>query len=82
MALHVDENGENLDDWQKGQIETLTELVNALGSYWAAGALTLSAAIKVYAQVACMSEDESAEFLTSLWVDNALDEMSFLDDTN
>ncbi|MEU0583613.1 hypothetical protein [Streptomyces sp. NPDC006132] len=72
MGLYVDENGEELTGWEEGQLDTLTELVNALGDYWSAGVLTLAAAVKVYAQTAELTEDESAEFLTSLWVDHSL----------
>lgn len=77
MGLYVDENGEELSGWEEGRLETLTELVNALGDYWEAGVLTLSAAVKIYAQTACLSEDESAEFLTGLWVDDMLSRMQY-----
>ncbi|MBA2813049.1 hypothetical protein E0500_038495 [Streptomyces sp. KM273126] len=77
MGLYVDENGEELSDWEEGQLETLTELVNALGDYWNAGVLTLAAAVKVYAQTAELTEDASAEFLTGIWVDHMLDRMRY-----
>jgi hypothetical protein len=77
MGLYVDESGENLDDWDLGRLETLTELVNALGGYWDAGTLTLAAAVKIYAQTAELTEDESAEFLTSLWVDHSLSALEY-----
>ncbi|MEU2267160.1 hypothetical protein ABZ568_12215 [Streptomyces olindensis] len=82
MEMYVDENGEELSGWESGQLETLTELVNCLGDHWNAGTLTLSAAVKIYAQTACLTEGESAEFLTALWVDHALEEMWFLGDNN
>ncbi|AXE85581.1 hypothetical protein [Streptomyces sp. Go-475] len=77
MSLYVDENGEELSDWEEGQLETLTELVNALGAYWEAGVLTLAAAVKVYAQTAAMTEAQAAEFLTGLWVDDMVSRLEF-----
>lgn len=77
MSLYVDENGEELSDWEEGNLTALTELVNALGDYWEAGVLTLAAAVKVYAQTAALTEDESAEFLTGIWVDDMLDRMQY-----
>jgi hypothetical protein len=79
MALYVDENGDELSGRQEGELETLTELVNALGDYWNNGTLTLVAAVKVYAQVAALSEAESAEFLIGLWVDDSVTALEFGD---
>ncbi|MDT0611987.1 hypothetical protein [Streptomyces lancefieldiae] len=77
MGLYVDENGEELSDWEEGQLETLTELVNTLGDHWSAGTLTLGAAVKIYAQTACLSEDESAEFLTGIWANHMLESLRY-----
>ncbi|MDN0196584.1 hypothetical protein [Streptomyces sp. S.PNR 29] len=79
MALYVDENGEGLSGREEGQLETLTELVNALGDYWNAGILTLAAAVKVYAQTACLTEDDAAEFLIGLWVDDRVSALEYGD---
>lgn len=77
MGLYVDENGEELGEWEEGQLETLTELVNALGDHWNTGTLSLSAAVKIYAQTAALTEDESAEFLTGLWVNDMLSRLEY-----
>ncbi|MFJ4817829.1 hypothetical protein [Streptomyces sp. NPDC088801] len=77
MALYVDENGEELSGREEGQLETLTELVNALGDYWNAGVLTLDAAVKVYAQTACLRQEEAAEFLIGLWVDDSVSQLEY-----
>ncbi|MFD5338833.1 hypothetical protein [Streptomyces hawaiiensis] len=77
MGLYADENGSELSDWQEGHVETLTELVNALGDYWNAGVLTLAAAVKVYAQTAYLTEDEAAEFLIGLWVDDSVSQLEY-----
>ncbi|MEU2267704.1 hypothetical protein ABZ568_15075 [Streptomyces olindensis] len=77
MSLYVDENGEELSDWEEGNLTALTELVNALGDYWEAGVVTLAAAVKVYAQTAAMTEERAAEFLTGIWVDDMLERMQY-----
>ncbi|MFD7435325.1 hypothetical protein [Streptomyces sp. NPDC059861] len=68
---------EDLSGIETGRLEVLAELVNALGDLWEAGVLTLSAAVKVYAQSAAMNEESAAEFLTGIWVDDMLDRMEF-----
>ncbi|MFE0960575.1 hypothetical protein ACG2OD_32660 [Streptomyces sp. PDY-4] len=74
---YVDENGEHLSDREVGELETLTELVNALGDYWNNGTLTLAAAVKVYAQTAALTEGEAAEFLIGLWVDHSVTALEY-----
>jgi hypothetical protein len=68
---------EELDEWDRGRLETLTELVNALGDNVNAGTLTLAAAVKVYAQTAELTEAEAAEFLTAVWTDHMLGELEY-----
>lgn len=73
MGLYLDENGENLGEWEEGRLETLTELVNSLGDHVNAGTLSLAAAVSIYAQTAELSEGEAAEFLAGVWIDDMLD---------
>ncbi|MFE9607544.1 hypothetical protein [Streptomyces sp. NPDC006012] len=79
MSLYVDENGEELSEWEEGRLETLTELVNSLGDYVPSGVLTMSAAVKVYAQTAELTEAQAGEFLAGVWIDHMLKNLSTTD---
>ncbi|MEV0692165.1 hypothetical protein [Streptomyces sp. NPDC050388] len=66
------ENDESTD-WEEGRLEgrteTLDALVYSLGDHVRAGALTLAAAVKIYAQTTEWTEEESADFLCEFWAE-------------
>ncbi|MER7573607.1 hypothetical protein [Streptomyces sp. NPDC126514] len=76
-GLYADENGKELSEWEEGRLETLTGLVNSLGDYVSSGVLTLSAAVKVYAQTAELTETEAGAFLAGVWIDHMLAELEY-----